>query len=111
VKSPLAEDEKLVKEFGIGINESGDLDALYKLGYVRAQIDEFKKVMFRNRVDAVISQDLIERCDKDNNIELGNEARKNLANYRNVIKQMNGAVEVMEKFKSELEPLVTAPTE
>jgi hypothetical protein len=41
MKSPLAADQELVKEFGI--DEAGDLEPVFKLGYVRAQIDEFKK--------------------------------------------------------------------
>lgn len=104
MKSPLAADNELVKEFGI--DQQSDLEPLFKLGYVRTQIDEFKKVIYRNRVDAVISQDLVERADKDGNVDLANEARKNLSNYRNVIKQMTSACQLMIKLKNELEPLV-----
>jgi hypothetical protein len=39
------------------------------------------------------------------------KARENLTNYRNVIKQMTGAVEIMEQLKSELEPLVPQRSE
>jgi hypothetical protein len=72
VKSPLAEDEKLVKEFDI--KKDDDLDAVFKLSYLRAQIDEFKKVIFRNRVDAIISQDLVERANKEKNEGLEQKA-------------------------------------
>lgn len=104
MRSALKLDNDLLKEFKI--SESSDLDPLFKMGYVRNQIDEFKKVMFRNRVDAIISQDLVERSEQDGNTDMANEGRKNLASYRNVIKQMNGAIEVMEQLKNELEPLV-----
>jgi hypothetical protein len=44
MKSPLQADKELVEEFGI--DEASDLDPTFKLGYVRGQIDEFKKVIF-----------------------------------------------------------------
>jgi hypothetical protein len=39
------------------------------------------------------------------------KARENLTNYRNVIKQMTGAVELMEQLKDELEPLASERSE
>jgi vancomycin resistance protein YoaR len=107
VKSPLEQDISLKKEFGI--RDENDLDDVFKLSYVRSQIEEFKKVIYRNRVDAIISQDLIERAKKDKNEALEQKGRENYSNYRNVIKQMTGAVEVMEALKKELESLVESP--
>jgi hypothetical protein len=49
---------------------------------------------------------MIDQAAKDKNEALEAKGRENLTNYRNVIKQMTGAVEIMEKLKSELEPLV-----
>lgn len=108
MKSPITTDNELVKEFGIPA--SADLDPIFKLGYVRAQIDEFKKVLYRNRVDAVISLGLIENASKAGKDELEGKLRENLANYRNVIRQMAQSLEIMEKLKSELEPLAQKST-
>jgi len=99
--SPLEEDAKLLKEFGI--DEKKDLEPLFKLSYVRAQIDEFKKAMFRNRVDALISMDLIARAKAAKDEPLETKARENLTNYRNFIKQTAGALLFLEGALSELE--------
>jgi hypothetical protein len=109
MKSPLQADKELVEEFGI--DEASDLDPTFKLGYVRSQIDEFKKVIFRNRVDALISLNLIELSQKAKDEAMESKARENLTNYRNVIKQMTGAVELMEQLKDELEPLASERSE
>jgi hypothetical protein len=109
MKSPLQADRDLAKEFGI--DEETDLEPVFKLGYVRAQIDEFKKVIYRNRVDALISLNLIELSQKAKDEAMESKARENLTNYRNVIKQMTGAVELMEQLKNELEPLVPQRSE
>jgi len=101
VKSPLEEDAKLIEEFGI--DPKTDLEPLFKLSYVRAQIDEFKKAMFRNRVDALISLDLMDRAKEAKDEALESKARENLTNYRNFIKQTSGALKFLEKLLSELE--------
>jgi hypothetical protein len=106
MKSPTTADEKLMKEFEI--DESMDLEPVFKLGYVRTQIDEFKKVIYRNRVDAIISLDMIERAEASKDERLAQKGRENLANYREVIRQMAGAVKLMEQLKNELEPLVAS---
>lgn len=106
MKSPLQSDKDLLKEFGI--DESSDLDARFKLSYVRTQIDEFKKVLYRNRVDAVITLGLIENAKKQGKDELEGKLRENLANYRNVVRQMSQSLVIMETLKDELEKLVPA---
>lgn len=104
MKSVLQADKDLAKEFGI--KPESDLDPRFQLSYLRAQIDEFKKAMYRNRVDALISMDLAERAKTDKDEALENKARENLANYRNFIKQTTGALTLLEQYISELEPTV-----
>jgi len=103
-KSPLQTDKELVKEFGI--SEAAELAPNFKLGYVRTQIDEFKKVLWRNRVDALISEYLIAKAKADKNDALEGRFRENLSRYRNDIKQLSQSIDFMESLKNELEGLV-----
>lgn len=100
MKSPLQADKDLIKEFDI--DEASDLQSVFKLGYVRAQIDEFKKAMYRNRVDALISMDLMDRAQKAKDEALEAKAKENLMNYRNFIKQTAGALKFLEQLVNEL---------
>jgi len=109
LKSPLATDKDLVKEFKIP--ESADLETVFKVGYVRAQIDEFKKVLYRNRVDAVITLGLIDNAKKADKDELEGKLRENLSNYRNVIRQMTQSLVIMETLLDELQALPGATGE
>lgn len=106
MKSPLSADKELLAEFDIA--EESDLELVQKVGYVRAQIDEFKKAMYRNRVDALISMDLEERATKAKDELLANKARENLTNYRNFIKQTSGALKFLEHLLNELEAILPA---
>jgi hypothetical protein len=95
--SPLAIDNELIKEFVI--TSDVDLSTDLKLAFLKAQEEEFKKVIWRNRMDLVLSKKLQESNDE----RLAEKGRQNAVEYRTTIKQLVGAVETIQQFIKELE--------
>ena len=106
MKSPLSVDQDLVKEYKIP--KELDLEDMFKLSYVRSQLDEMKKALFRYRVDAILSDLLIDQAKKDDKPEMESKFRENLSNNKVLVRQFSQSIQIMEKFKNELEAAVEA---
>lgn len=106
MKSPLSVDQSYVKEFSIP--KEAELEPMFKLAYVRSQLDEMKKALFRYRVDAIISDLLIEQAKKDDKPEMESKFRENLSNNKVLVRQFAQSIQVVEKLKNELEASVEA---
>ena len=106
MKSPLKIDQEFVKEFKI--SDGAELEGMFKLAYVRSQLDEMKKALFRYRVDAIISDLLIEQAKKDDKPEMESKFRENLSNNKVLIRQFSQSINIVETLKNELETAVEA---
>lgn len=97
MKSPLTIDQGVVSEFGI--TEDIDLPKMHKIAYVKAQIDEMKKMLFRERVDIILSTKLTE----NENEGLSTQGRTKLLEKRTNTRQFAQALEVLNGYLKELE--------
>lgn len=96
--SPLELDSELIEKYGI----IEDLDIETKLLLVNAQIDEFRKVMFRNRIDIVLSQNLINSPDEG----LASKGTENDRTYRFTVKQMAQGLRTLVAYRDQLDKLL-----
>lgn len=103
-KTPLQADKDLVKEFNI----ESDLEPMFKLSYVRSQLDEMKKACYRYRVDSVISQFLIEKAQEEDKPEMEAKFRENLSQNKVLVRQFSQSIKVVEQLLDELEKEVEA---
>lgn len=104
MKSPSTIDQELVKEYKVG--KEAELEDMFKLSYVRSQLDEMKKALFRYRVDAILSDCLIEQAKKDDKPEMESKFRENLSNNKVLVRQFAQSISIMEQFKNELEAAI-----
>lgn len=100
--SALKVDQETVNQFGI--NKENDLDDLNKLGYCRAQRDEYTKVLWRERVELVIAKRQADSPDAT----IRAESSKNVLAKEMGIQQFVRAIGVLNELISELEPRVKA---
>lgn len=99
--SPLKYDEKLAKEFDIKAID--DVEGAFKLNYVRTQLDEIKKFLWRERVEL----QLAEAQAKTDVEALAAEARNKVASHRSNIKGVLASIRVLAELLSELEKTVS----
>lgn len=101
MKSPLEYDQKVKKEFGI--DDSLEMDFDQTLGFVRAQYDEIKKFLLRERVELILSE-----AQADSDIEaLAAEAKNKVASHRQTIKGIVSSLRVLGNFITDLETTQT----
>lgn len=96
MESPLKYDEKVIKEFSI--DKDIDQEEIFKLAYVRSQLDEIKKFLWRERVDLILS----EVQAKNANEALAAEANTKIASHRNNITGIVASVRALLKLQDEL---------
>lgn len=98
--SPLKYDEAIVKEFGI--DKSIEIDPVYKLGFVRAQLEEIGKLLWRTRTELIMAE-----AQTASDIEaIAADAKTKVAAHRNTIKGVIMSLRVLVKLKDELEKVV-----
>lgn len=98
--SPLKYDAGIVKEFGITAKE--DVEDVIKLSYVRSQLDEIKKFLWRERVELQLAE-----AQKKSDVEaLAAAASSKVADHRNNIKGIIASVRVLTELLGELETKV-----
>lgn len=99
--SALAYDAKIVKEFGI--TAADDVEDVFKLAHVRAQLQEIKKFLWRERVELQLAE-----AQKASDVEaLAASAAGKVAEHRNNIKGVLASVRVLEELKNELEAKIS----
>lgn len=101
MNSPLKIDQALVKEFEV--TEELDLEPEVQLAIVRSQLDEFQKVLYRERLNTVISTLLIEKAQKEDKPELEAKFRENLSSNRMMVRQFSQSAKIVAELKRELE--------
>jgi hypothetical protein len=97
MSSPLKYDANIKEEFGI--KSSLDLDDQLKLGFVRSQFDELKKMLWRTRVEL----QLAEAQTKTEVEAMAADARNKIAAHRNDIKGYVRGLNVLQGFIDELD--------
>lgn len=101
MNSPLEYDESIVKEFGIKAEH--ELDAVVKLNYVRSQLDEIKKFLWRERVELQLAEAQVA-----GGVEaLIADARNKVAAHRTNLKGIIASIDVLNKLVHELEAKVS----
>lgn len=91
--SLLKSDAKLVKDFGI----TDDLTNEEKKSYIQDQIDSIKSMIWRLRVDTILNSEMEAKTETE---EAERDAK--VRSYKNDIRQMTAAVNVLNELKSEL---------
>lgn len=103
VANPLEYVNNLAKEHNI----PEELTNVEKLTFLNAQIDEFKKVIWRHQVDVLLSEALID----SDNPQVASEGALNKAKYTAVVKQMAIALGNAISLREEIAPLADAEGE
>lgn len=99
--SPLEYDKKVVEEFGIKASE--DIEDEVKVGYVREQLDQIKKFLWRERVELQLS----EAQTKSNVEAFAAKARGDIAAHRSNLKGIVASIRVLTELLGELEHKVS----
>jgi len=100
LKSPLGYDAEIVKEFGI----KDDIETEVKFGFVRSQLDEIKKALWRERVDLIMAETQVEKATEEN---VKAHHQQKVTERRAVIRQFVNSIEVLKALSDELEKQVT----
>lgn len=97
MNSPLKYDENIVKEFGI--EDSEVLDPVFKVAYVRSQLEEISKFLYRERIELILSETQSESS--ISHIAAG--ARVKVEEHRNNIEGVTKSIEVLKQLLDELQ--------
>lgn len=96
MKSPLAYDTAVVKEFGI--KPSDELEPLWKLAFARTQLEEVQKFLWRERIELLLSEG-----QANSDIEaLAAQGKTKIAEHRTNIKGVVLSLGILEKLVEEL---------
>ena len=99
--SPLEYDKKVVEEFGIKAKD--DVEDEVKIGYVREQLDQIKKFLWRERVELQLSE-----AQAKSDVEaLAAKARGDVASHRSNLKGVVASIRVLTELLGELEDKVS----
>jgi hypothetical protein len=99
--SPLEYDKKVVEEFGIKASE--DVEDEVKVGYVREQLDQIRKFLWRERVELQLSE-----AQATSDVEaLAAKAKAEVAGHRSNLKGIVASIRVLTELLHELEAKVS----
>lgn len=101
MSSALKYDEELAKEFGIKAEH--DVEDVFKLTYVRTQLDEVKKFLWRERVELQMAEGQA----KSDVEALAAKARGDVATHRSNIKGILLSIGTLNELAKELEAKVS----
>lgn len=105
-KTPLEVDEALVKD--LDIKPETELTAPEKLAFLDAQIGEMKKMVWRERIDIILSNKLSQSTDK----AVANQAKNKINEHTMTLEQFLGSIETLTQLKDEMSGQVSSnPTE
>lgn len=97
MKSPLEYDESIVKEFGIKPEHEAEDE--YKIGFVRGQLDEIKKFLWRERTELLMAEGQV----KGDIEALAAKAQSDIAAHRSNIKGILLSIGTLNDLVKELE--------
>lgn len=100
--TPLEIDNKVCAEFGI----KGDveLEDLNKHAYVKSQLDEIRKALYRQRVDHILAINQLENAKKGKESEaVLSQYQAKVSEYRHNIRQFTASVTTLLELVDELE--------
>lgn len=83
----------------LGVKEEMDLTQDEKIIYLNAQIEEMKKFLYRNRVDVLFSENLI----NSNNSAIQNKGHQNKAEYTTNSEQCVAALRTLIELRDQLD--------
>lgn len=98
---PLKYDEGIVEEFGI--TGDIDLDPVIKLAYVRTQLEEITKFLWRERIDLILG----ETQAVSKNELVADKGRAQVTEHRSNIRQVVNSIRVLINLKDELEATIS----
>lgn len=99
MKSPLEYDQKIVKEFSIDDESNEVLEPVYKIAYVRSQLEEVSKILYRTRVELILAQ--MQADSKDELI--ASKGASMITENRHNIKQLVMSLGVLKQLLDELQ--------
>lgn len=101
MSSPLKYDKNIVKEFGI--ETADEVEGEVKLAYVRTQLDEIKKFLWRERVELQLAE-----AQATSDVEaLAAKAKGDIASHRSNLKGILASIRVLTELRNELEAKVS----
>lgn len=95
--TPLEIDQIITKEFGI--TPDIDISVDQKLLFIKTQIDEIQRVLWRERVDIVLSTELVNSGDE----ALAEKGRQTRHEKRHNAKQFTRAIKTLIQYHDQLE--------
>jgi len=96
MKSPLAVDERIVKEFKI--EPEFDVAPVKKLGFLQGQLQELEGAFWRARVDVIHAERL-----QESDIEaIRNKGFNNMSEHKNQVAQFYGGIKMIRQLIDEL---------
>jgi len=101
MNNPLKIDAETKKTFDI--TPEVDNEDVEKLGFCRAQRDEYRKMLWRERVELIIARRQAES--KDQIVQI--ESAKNVMSHTSGIEQFVRAIKVLNELIAELESIVS----
>lgn len=101
MKNPLKYDEDIAEEFGIDDSKSEILDPVYKIAYVRAQLEEISKFLYRERVELILGQTQADSKDE----LIASKGAQRVTEHRNNIKQVVKSINVLKELLNELQAI------
>jgi len=100
--TPLEIDNKVCEEFGI----TGDIDAeeLIKHSYVKTQLDEIRKALYRQRIDHILAVNQLKLAQDNKESEaVLSQYQAKVSEYRHNIRQFTASVKTLIELVDELE--------
>lgn len=99
MQSALKYDNDIVEEFGIDDSKNEVLDPIYKIAYVRSQLEEISKFLYRERVEIILAQT---QSDSEDEL-IASKGAGQVTEHRNNIKQVVKSINVLKQLLSELQ--------
>lgn len=99
MRSPLKYDNDIVKEFGIDDEKIEALEPVYKIAYVRSQLEETSKILYRARVELILAQ---VQADSEDEL-IASKGKGLVSENRHNIKQLNKSVIMLQQLLDELQ--------
>jgi hypothetical protein len=99
--SPLKYDQDISEEFGIDDSKNEILDPVYKIAYVRSQLEEISKFLYRERVELILGQTQADSKDE----MIAAKGASQVTEHRNNIKQVVKSINVLKELLNELQAI------
>lgn len=98
MNDPIAADKELVDKFKLDSNDITDPEKDFKMAYITAQLGEFKNMLYRTRVDIILTKNLVNSKDD----ALRNKGLQNEAEFTVNLKQTKQAIDTLIKLREQI---------